>query len=218
MIRTLSAIAVLTCVSSAFAQVGIDGVIGADWTSGGAITRNVFLDPAAPLGNFGAPTNANHLTAYTTYMRADASYVYLAVGASPAASLGSNTFMNIYLSTNPAVGSNIGLEVGNNNFFIPGGAGGFSAVGITNWANNPATGVMEVAIPFSFFTTDPLGMGFSLADPTTGIVQWRLSQSLGYSVAGGAQYGADRLGIVPTPGAAALMGVGILASARRRRA
>jgi hypothetical protein len=205
---------------SAFAQVGVDGVIGPEWS--GAITHSVGFDPSAPTyGNFGAPVNVNHNVAYDTYMRFDGSFLYFAVAANPANGGAVNGFVwaNIYLSTNPAVGSNIGLEVTNNNFFVPGVPGGYNAAGITTWATNGTTGVVEVAIPLSFFTTDPLGMGFSTADPNSGVVQWRLSQSLGYTVAGGPSYGNDRLGLVtlPTPGAAAIAGLGGLCGLRRRR-
>lgn len=217
-----SAFALLAAASSgAFAQTGIDGVIGADWSGGGVITHSVAYDPAAPLGNFGSPGPTNHAVAYNTYMRGDGSYIYLAVAANPAGggSAAGLQFMNVYLSTTGG-GSNVGLEVLNNNFFIPGGASGFSAVGQSTWSSNSSTGVIEVAIPVSFFTTDPLGMGFSTANPASGLVQWRISQSLGYSAAGGSSYGVDRLGVVtlPTPGAAALLGVGGLAAFRRRRA
>jgi MYXO-CTERM domain-containing protein len=215
--RLFATTLVLAATSSAFAQTGIDGVIGADWSGPGVITHTVAYDPGAPLGNFGSPGPTNHAGAYTTYMRGDGSYIYLAVASNPAGggSAAGLTFMNVYLSTT-GTGSNIGLEVGNNNFFTPGGPGGYNAVGQSSWALNTGTGVVEVAIPYSFFTSDPLGMGFT---PASTMVQWRISQSLGYSAAGGASYGVDRLGVVtlPTPGAATLAGVGGLAALRRRR-
>lgn len=222
MIRSISAFTVFALASSAFAQTGIDGVIdlslGGDWAGPGVITNTVLYNPAAPLGNFGAPTNENHVTAYTTYMRGDGAYIYLAVagntsgGGSGGAGL---SFLNAYLSTT-GTGSNIGLEVNNDRFFTPGVAGFFAAGAWSTYADNATTGVVEVAIPYSFFTSDPLSMGFGSGAT---MVQWRLSQALGYSVAGGASYGNDRLGVVqlPTPGAAALMGLGGLAALRRRR-
>lgn len=224
MIRSLFAVTAVALASSAFAQTGIDGVIDltpvtGDWSGPGVITNTVLFNPAAPLGNFGAPTNENHTTAYTTYMRGDGSYIYLAVSGNTSGG-GSGgvglAFLNAYLSTT-GTGSNIGIEVTNDRFFTPGVPGYVAAGAWSTYADNALTGVVEVAIPYSFFTSDPLGMGFGSGAT---MVQWRLSQALGYSVAGGAaSYGNDRLGVVlvPTPGAAALVGLGGLTAMRRRR-
>ncbi|MFT3686725.1 MAG: hypothetical protein QM783_17695 [Phycisphaerales bacterium] len=226
--RLMSVVGVLAVSGCAFAQTGIDGVIDlsptGDWSGPGVITNSVLYNSSAPTSNFGSPTNENHNVAYTTYMRFDGSFFYFAVAANPGAGGGINglVFSNIYLTTVPANGSTIGLEYGggNNNFFVPGVPGSYSGAGITTQAQNNSTGVLEVAIPLSFFANDPLGMGFTPVNaPGAGVVQWRLSQSLGYSVAGGTSYGDNRLGViaVPAPAAASLAGLGGLAAMRRRR-
>lgn len=85
-----------------------------------------------------------------------------------------------------------------------------------------ATGA--TATHWSFLETDPLGIGFdkvSAADPE---VMLRLSQSFGYSVAGGvANFGSDDLGVetLPVPEASSWMLLGLgcfgLAFASRHR-
>jgi hypothetical protein len=70
-------------------------------------------------------------------------------------------------------------------------------------ANTPM--VFEAAFPWNVFTENSLGVNNGASTPvftpfaTTG-VRLNLSQSFGYSVAGGSGfYGTDRLGIVTTP-------------------
>jgi hypothetical protein len=84
-----------------------------------------------------------------------------------------------------------------------------------------STGVIEVAIPYSFFMSDPLAMGFGLASTQ---LRWNLSQSLGLTVAGGTGFNTpggldERLGLItiPAPSAAAMMCVAGLMASRRRR-
>ena len=80
-----------------------------------------------------------------------------------------------------------------------------------------APGVIEFAVPVSFLTSDPRGMGFPQA---ASAVQLRLSQSFGYSVAGGTSYGeAERLGVVavPEPAGLGVVALGAAALAGRRR-
>ena len=180
--------------------ISVDGVIGAEWS--GATVKHVLFNPTAPTGNFGAPTNENSEVGYDIFTRADAAYVYVGLQTITNYSPGLN-FANLYFDTNPGTGSDIGFEVNNERAFLPGVAGSFNytAAGsdihfaVTNGSATTPT-VLEFATPWSFFKTDPLGMGFPVA---TNSVQLRLSQSFGYSVAGGATYGADRLGTVVQP-------------------
>lgn len=204
------------------AAVGVDGSIGSEWSS--VTPVHVLYNPSAPTGNFGAPTNENASVAYDIYVRGDANYLYVGIQTlSPVSGL---DFANLYFDTNPpaADGSDLGFEVTNNRAFIPGGSGytnytaGADDITFSLTAGTGSTnGVLEFAVPFTFLINDPLGMGFPHATPGS-YVTLRLSQSFGYSVAGGATYGADRLGrvdipstsIVPLP-TSALSGLGLLA-------
>jgi hypothetical protein len=224
-----SAFALLAAASSgAFAQVGVDGAIGAEWAGATSV-----LVPY--------PSSADQV-AYRTYFRTDASYAYFAVSAD-ATQGGSYSnafnFSNIYIGTQATVNnSNVGMEITNNRFFVPGvftggplNDGYYPAGALTSWANS-GTGTIELAIPLSFFTSDPLAMGIG---PATH-VWFRSSQSFGYNLVTGSSvnpnfspfiattnpvtYARERFGIaeIPTPGAAALLGVGGLMATRRRRA
>lgn len=200
---------------SAMAQVGIDGVIGAEWA--GATTHVVTYNASAAEHNFGAPGTSSTGAAYTTYFRGDANYIYAAVAVTPGSGVSAGQFANFYLSSTLTNGG-VGIEVTNNRFFRPGFAGYYNAAGYATWSSNATTGVIEVAIPVSFFTNDPLSIGFATAIDR---VRFNLSQSFGYSVVGGAAYGDNdtRLGLVfiPSPSAMAMLGLGGLAAARRRR-
>lgn len=176
------------------APTGVDGVIGAEW---GAPTASVAYDPGAPLGNFGTPGTTNHNVAYDIYLRSDGAYVYGAVKA--LGSTGGLDFANIYFNVDalPGPGSDLGVEVTNDRFFIPGGAG-YTAdtLGLLTYAIG--AGVIEFAVDWSVFLDDVYGMGFNTAIPGSKLLM-SLSQSFGYSVAGGPPYGPDRLGAVTVP-------------------
>ncbi len=211
--------------------LGVDGTIGAEWNGANVVTVN--FNPAAPTSNFGSPTNENSEVGYNIYTRADSSYVYVGLQTTTNYNGGLN-FANLYFDTNPTTspGSDVGFEVTNQVAFIPGVAGSFPYTQGTNdiyyaltagTASTPS--VIEFAVPITFFTTDPLDMGFPKA---TTAVQLRLSQSFGYSVAGGASYGDGRLGTVtiaanavPEPATLGALAFGIVAplgmAIRRRR-
>jgi hypothetical protein len=219
-IMSVVAAAAAASLVSGFALAGpvsVDGTIGAEWA--GASVKSALFNAAAPTSNFGAPTNENHQVAYDIYTRGDGDYVY--VGLQSSGSTGTLDFANLYFDTNPAAGdgSDMGFEVTNERAFVAGGAGYYdytpAGQDIHFALSSGATSTLEFAVPVSFFTSDPLAMGNPLS---TDKVQLRLSQTFGYSVVGGASYGADRLGVVslstapvPLP-AAAWAGMALLGS------
>jgi hypothetical protein len=216
----------LVCAASvaSAAPVGVDGTIGAEW---GAATATVSFNAAAAQSNFGAPGTENHIVGYSVYTRSDANYLYVAVAANGAT--GGNDFANLYFDTDAIAGSNFGIEVNNDRFFVPSAVPGpytNDTLGLATYA--VTAGVVELALDWSLLMTDPYGMGFPAVAPG-GKVILRLSQSFGYSVAGGPTYGVDRLGAVfaplaqsvPEPGSFALAGLalaGLGLSRRVRRA
>jgi hypothetical protein len=215
--------------------VGVDGTIGVEWA--GVTPVLVQYNSAAPTSNFGAPTNQNHSVAYNIFFRSDADYVYGALQALPSGSDGWTTglnFANLYFDTNPLSGSDLGVELTSDRAFRPGVAGYYNGLIASGWSYVVAPGsnygsggqgaVIEFAMPWTFLTSDPLGVGYPLVNPATG-VRLNLSQAFGYSVAGGqAYYGNNRLGFtslgaVPEPSSVllALAGLGWIGWRRRRR-
>lgn len=212
--------------AASFAQVGVDGLLGSEWT--GIVPNSVGYDPNAPLGNFGTPGSTNHTNSYDVYLRADQNYVYglmLNTGGTPAF-----TGANVYFSStfgSSISGGNIGFEITNNRAFRP-QTGAFGTTSITGGGGSYATVAnsgVEFALPWSIFTDNTLGVPdyVKLNSGGNDLLTMTLSQSFGYSVAGGASFGADRLGqisysaAVPEPASMAALGLG-LAAFRRRRA
>jgi hypothetical protein len=199
---------VLCASSYASAAITIDGSFApGEWA--GSTIKNVTYNPMAPEGNFGVPTSETDSEPYDIYTKGDANYFYVGLKAVPNGNLAPGVFTNLYFDTNPPAnnGSDLGFEVTNDRAFIPGVAGYSGSITAAGVLFSATTGTLttpntiEVAFPWSFFTGDPLGMGFPTATPGS-TVTLRLSQTFGYSVAGGASYGNDRLGTLTVPTAA----------------
>ena len=218
------------------AQTGLDGVIGADWA--GYTAKQVLYSDAALNGNFGTPDNIAQPTGYEIFMRRDANWVYTALRTTGGRNSGGLLFANLYYGLRFGAGpygstggSTISFEVANDRAFLAGGACCFNdnASNLIQYATSSTGGVdiFESAINLTAFTGNALGVTGYTFDPSAVGIRLNLSQSFGFSVAGGASYGDDRLGFVslstvPEPSTYALMAAGLaaigLAKRRRRHA
>ncbi len=222
----------LSCSVAFAAPVTVDGVLSAG-EYGTAV--QVGYDPAAADSNFGAPSNVSKYVAYDIYSKSAGGFVYGLVQARPdlgGTSIGA--FANIYFDLDRATrpGSDLGFELGatSQRAFIPGGSGPVAVSNVTV-AVNASGSIVEFAIPLSDFTSPIAGLTYdpALTLPSAGdTITFRLSQSFGYSVAGGPTYGVDRLGAVvltagettaavPEPASMALLLTGLGAMVVRRR-
>ena len=209
--------------------VDIDGALDAAY---GSATAHVTYDAGAPNSNFQAPTQYTDHASYDIYMTTDANYWYGFFQAGNDASI-VGTFANLYFDVDPANGngSDIGFELstGQTNFFIPGMTDTNPPIAvhdILTAASSDGKG-FEVAIPLHYFVEKLVGQPYY---PETafagGSATLRLSQTFGYSVAGGEGYGPNRLGLFETPTGVPepatwgtmLLGFGLLGMALRRRA
>ena len=182
--------------SVADAGIIVDGAYDIDY---GAAKSTVGYDPSAAQGNFSSPGTTNHLTGYDIYLKEQGGSVYgfLQATTSPGPSFG---FANLYFDLDRANnnGSDLGFEVFNDRAFVPNMPGYSALLGLQFALSADGRG-LEFRIPDTFLTTAISGLSYypgqQFAVPG-GDVVLRLSQSFGYSVAGGPDYGEDRLGVV----------------------
>lgn len=206
-------------------------------TTAFASTVSVATDPNAPVGNFGAPGNTA-TAGYTLTLSDDGSSVVGLIVQTGGTAVGQ--FANVYFDLNPSVnnGSDLGFEIGTGGVtaFIPGknGQSGFNTVlDPSVYSVSGATpGTFGFTLANSLFTGPIAGLAYygpadgQAAQTFESDVTLRLSQSLSFSVAGGASYGATRLGsvnvggAVPEPASWALLlvGFGAVGIGMRRRA
>lgn len=211
------------------ASVTVDGILSAG--EYGPATAAVTYNALAPNSNFGSPTGESDAIGYSIYLNATAGMLYGLLQTNPAGGgCAVGSFANLYFDLDPqnGNGSDLGFEVTNSDAFIPGVGSPVAAPGLV-FSTTAST--VEFGIPIADFTGPIAGLnyypGHTFPDANNPNVVLRLSQSFGYSVAGGsATYGTNRLGsvnviaAVPEPATIMVLGAGLLALAgvRRRRA
>lgn len=196
---------ILLSQQTANATIIVDGSYDTDYGSPSAI---VSYNAFAPNSNFDAPTNESAYIGYTIYLTSQGGSVFgFLRAAAPGTSVG--PFANVYFDLDPsnANGSDLGFELGQLNYanaFIPGVTGNALQSNITTAVSTDGLG-FEFEIPNVDFTTAIGGLNYYAGHTLPGLgdqIILRLSQSFGYSVAGGDSYGADRLGAVTLAAAA----------------
>ena len=150
---------------------------------------------AADTGNFGSPSNVSNAIGYNVYLtdQAGTLYGFLQGNGPPPGSI-AGLFANVYFGLNHSPsGSTFGFELGNHDAFTPGAPGSVAApdVVIVGVGSN-----IEFSIPNSYFEGALTGLSNTIYAVAGDTITFRLSQSFGYSVAGGSSYGTARLGEV----------------------
>ncbi|HEU4968159.1 PEPxxWA-CTERM sorting domain-containing protein [Sphingomonas sp.] len=195
------AAALALCASSPLvAAISVDGTLDADY---GAATATVLYNPAAPTSNFGTPTNENHTTSYDIYgtIQGDNLYGFWQATPDQQGETNAGNFVNLYLDTDPdsSPGSDLGFQITSQRAFKPSTGQNVAA---TDVQFAIGTNAVEFLIPLAYLRNGVTGLSdFSEFVAPGGRFTFRLSQAFGYSVAGGATYGDNRLGSFVMPGA-----------------
>ncbi len=184
-------------------------------------------DPNAPTSNFNSPTNVANLTGYVVRTATDSTTLYVDVSTAGQPGSGSYPqFANIYLGGTTFSG--IIIAATSSQAYNTNGNGTAYDLSSTGYTFTSTPGDIAFSLPFSFFETDPLNMGFTKQNPGD-FMRISYSQSFGYTFTGGTPlYGNNRLGAffvpaadVPEPLSIALLGAGaaaVVVSRRRRSA
>jgi hypothetical protein len=232
-ITLVAAAAALLCASPALAQV-VDGRNTGGTEYAGGVT--VVTDPNAPIGNFGTPTN-RATVGYTIQLNdADGSlFGLITQTGGEGALIGANLYFDLDRSLPGRSGSDLGFEISANgvNAFVPtndnSGGSALLDASLYSFVSTTTDGLttLEFRLADSLFNSPIAGLNYSPSLTFTGDNRLNLSQSLSYSVAGGAtSFGAARLGTfsslsvaaVPEPSTWAMMllGFGAIGGAMRR--
>jgi hypothetical protein len=172
-----------------------------DGTGFGSASATVAYDAGAPISNFGSPGPTTSGAAYDIFTKQDADYIYVLVQTNGSGGSAAGTFANLYFGVGPDyhTGSTFGIEVTNMVVFTPGVPDNTAALASDIFYNTLSPDAIELAISWNYFETNPQGLGFTTVSALDPNITLRLSQSFGYSVAGGATYGDDRLGLFVLP-------------------
>jgi hypothetical protein len=218
----LAATLLVVPLSHAAATILVDGTLDAGY---GASTATVTYNTAAPSGNFQSPTTESNAIGYSVYVADQGGYLYgFLQGSTPPGGVPVGAFANVYFGIKgDPQGSIFGFELSSSSqhAFTPGAAGSVPiTVPFATVGNN-----IEFAIPNAFFE-GPMGLPNTTFANAGDQITFRLSQSFGYSVAGGSDYDEDGLGTVtisadaPEPATWAMMllgffGIGFMAYRRK---